>query len=258
MTVAARAFTSERLTGPAALVGLAIAWEVAGRLSDALFFPALSEIVAAWLRLVASGELVEASQVSLLTLVLGYTAGVVLGLIVGSAMGLFSPVRHLLELYVNTFMAAPLIALLPLIALFIGLGLEARSFVVFLFAFFPVVLSSEAAIRSVDPSLVEMGRSFGMSWTKRLFLIVTPGAFPAILAGAHLALVRAIGGVVAAEIFLASAGLGRLMFFYGQSFRPAELFAVILTVVVVAVIVGGGLGVVVRRVGRWQHGLHVE
>jgi NitT/TauT family transport system permease protein len=248
----------EQIATPFALLALAVVWEVAGQISGALFFPPLTEILRAWLGLVTSGELLEASVVSVQTLVLGYVAALVLGAFIGMAMGLFRPVEHLLDLYVNTFMAAPNIALIPLIALFIGLDIQARAFVVFLFAFFPIVLTSEAAIRSVEPSFIEMGRSFGMNWGSRLRRVILPSALPAIIGGARLAFIRAVGAVIGAEIFLASAGLGRLMHQYGTAFRPAELFSIVFTVVAAAILFGGLFSVVQRRVGRWQRGMHAE
>lgn len=248
----------EQIATPVALLALAVVWESAGRLSGALFFPPLSEIVAAWLRLIASGELPEASVVSIQTLLIGYTAALLIGVLVGWAMGLFRPVEHLLDLYVNTFMAAPNIALVPLIALFIGLDIQARAFVVFLFAFFPIVLTSEAAVRSVDKSLLEMGQSFGLGWWGQLWRIILPAALPAMIGGARLAFIRAIGGVIGAEIFLASAGLGRLMHRYGTAFQPAELFAIVLTVVAAAILTGGIFSIVHRRIGGWQRGMRLE
>lgn len=248
----------ERIATPVALLALAVVWETAGRLSGALFFPPLTQILDAWFGLIARGELQEASVVSIQTLIIGFVAALVLGVLTGWAMGLFRRVEHLLDLYVNTFMAAPNIALIPLIALFIGLGIQARAFVVFLFAFFPIVLTAEAAVRSVDPSLLEMGRSLGMGWWARLRRIIIPAAVPAVIGGARLAFIRAIGAVIGAEIFLASAGLGRLMHQYGTAFRPAELFSIVFTVVAAAILVGSLFSVVQRRVGRWQRGLMVE
>jgi NitT/TauT family transport system permease protein len=248
----------EQVATPVALLALAVVWETAGQLSGALFFPPLTEIVSAWFRLVASGELPEASVVSIQTLAMGFGVALVLGVIVGWAMGLFRTVEYVLDLYVNTFMAAPNIALIPLIALFIGLGIQARAFVVFLFAFFPVVLTSEAAVRSVDASLLEMGRSFGMGWWARLTRIILPAALPAVIGGARLAFIRAIGAVIGAEIFLASAGLGRLMHTYGTAFRPPELFSIVLSVVAAAILIGSLFSLVQRRVGRWQRGLTLE
>jgi NitT/TauT family transport system permease protein len=261
MTAVARARTRisfERIATPVALLALAIVWETAGQLSGALFFPPLSEILAAWLRLVGSGELAEASVVSIQTLFMGYAAALLLGVITGWLMGLFRPVEHLLDLYVNTFMAAPNIALIPLIALFIGLDIQARAFVVFLFAYFPIVLTSEAAVRSVDKGLLEMGRAFGLSWGGRLWRIILPAALPAMIGGARLAFIRAIGAVVGAEIFLASAGLGRLMHRYGTAFQPAELFSIVFTIIAAAILMGAFFSLAQRRIGGWQRGMRLE
>jgi ABC-type nitrate/sulfonate/bicarbonate transport system permease component len=212
----------------------------------------------AWWQLASSGELLQAGLVSFQTALTGFVVGFVVGVAVGTAMGLWKPIRYLLDVHLDTFNSAPAVALIPLIALTIGLGFTARAFVVVLFAFFPVVLAVDAAVGSTDRTLLEMGRSFGMSRFEQFRLIIWPSALPAVIGGARIGLIRAIGGVVAAEIFLSSVGLGRLMHIYGTKFRPAELFAIIFTIVTVALLAGAGMERIRRRLGHWQQGFAVE
>ena len=245
----------DRFVAPLAIVGAIVVWEIVGRVSGALFFPPISEIATAWIELAESGDLLEAAGASLHALVIGFSVGLILGLVVGALMGLHESFRYLLDVYVNVFMAAPLIALIPLIAIVLGLDVTARAFFVFLFAFFPVVVNTEAGIRDVDPAIIEMAHSFGMGPIRRFMTVSLPNALPAIMAGIRVSLVRSISGIITAEIFMALTGFGALVAFYGSQFRPPELFAVIMTVVVVAAGAGSGLSAVTGYVGRWQQGL---
>ena len=103
----------------AALVGLAVAWELVGRLDASLFLPPLSRVAVTWWQLLQDGTLAPAASSSLVSLAKGFVPAAVLGVVVGFAMGRFAVVRYVLDGWVNALMSAPLSALVPiLIALF--------------------------------------------------------------------------------------------------------------------------------------------
>jgi NitT/TauT family transport system permease protein len=235
-----------------------IIWEVLGRISNAVFFAPFSEAVRALWRLALSGELTNAVATSLQSLLIGFTVAAVLGLSIGIAMGLSDTVRHTLDVYINTLMAAPLIALIPIIAIFVGLDVAGRAAIVFLFSFFVITVNAEAGVKTTDPDLIEMAQSFCLS-RRRIFLaVILPGAMPAILAGVRLGLVQGVKGMVTAEIFMAITGLGALLDYYGSQFKAAELFAVLLVVVGISMLVSSGFMLLSRRLTRWQTGIALE
>jgi NitT/TauT family transport system permease protein len=244
----------ERLSTPIALVVFLIGWEILGRISNALFFPPFSAVVSTWWKMLSSGELARAMTVSLQALVVGYGLAVLLGVAVGTAMGLSRTVGYLLDIYVTTLMAAPLIALIPIIAIFFGLDVGARAVVVFLFSFFVITLNTDAGMQVADPQMKEMARSFCLSPWQIFVKITLPSAIPAVLAGMRLGIVRAVKGMVTSEMFMALTGLGALLEFYGSQFRPNELFAVLLTVIAFSMIVGAFVKLLDRRLTRWQRG----
>lgn len=248
----------ERYSTPLALVAGVIIWEVLGRTTEAVFFAPFSEVVKALGGLVLSGQLIRAATTSLQSLLVGFTVAAVLGLSIGIAMGLSDTVRHSLDLYINTFMAAPLIALIPIIAIFIGLDTGGRAAIVFLFSFFVITVNAEAGVKGTDPDLIEMAQSFCLSRRKIFMDVILPGAMPAILAGLRLGLVQGVKGMVTAEIFMAMTGLGALLDYYGSQFKAAELFAVLLVVVAISMVVSSGFVVLNRRLTRWQTGIAVE
>lgn len=248
----------DRFSTPLALVAGLIIWEVVGRISNAVFFAPFSEAVRAFWRLALSGELTHAVTTSLQSLLLGFTLAAVLGLSIGIAMGLSDTVRYTLDVYINTFMAAPLIALIPIIAIFVGLDVWGRAAIVFLFSFFVITVNAEAGVRTTDPDLIEMAQSFCLSRRRIFMTVILPGAMPAILAGVRLGLVQGIKGMVTAEIFMAITGLGALLDYYGSQFKAAELFAVLLLVVAISMLVSSGFMLLSRRLTRWQTGIALE
>ena len=248
----------ERFSTPLALVAGVIIWEVLGRISNAVFFAPFSEAVRALWRLALSGELTDAVTTSLQSLLIGFTVAAVLGLSIGIAMGLSDTVRYTLDVYINTLMAAPLIALIPIIAIFVGLDVAGRAAVVFLFSFFVITVNAEAGVKTTDPDLMEMAQAFCLS-RRRIFLsVILPGALPAILAGLRLGMVQGVKGMVTAEIFMAMTGLGALLDYYGSQFKAAELFAVLLVVVAISMLVSSGFMLLSRRLTRWQTGIALE
>ena len=248
----------ERFSTPLALVAGVIIWEVLGRISNAVFFAPFSEAVRALWRLALSGELTDAVTTSLQSLLIGFTVAAVLGLSIGIAMGLSDTVRYMLDVYINTLMAAPLIALIPIIAIFVGLDVGGRAAIVFLFSFFVITVNAEAGVKTTDPDLIEMAQAFCLSRPRIFQTVILPGAMPAILAGLRLGLVQGVKGMVTAEIFMAITGLGALLDYYGSQFKAAELFAVLLGVVASSMLVSSGFMLLSRRLTRWQTGIALE
>ena len=244
-----------RWYGPLAiLVGL-LTWELAGRYVNPLFFAPPSAVAQAWVALVASGELPTASTASLLALGIGFGSAVIVGLVVGTLMALNKPTKYVLDPFVNTLMAAPTIALMPIIVLGFGLELQGRAVIIFVFSVWPIIVTTEAGMSSVKAQYIEMARSFGLSSRQMLLEVRLRSALPAIMVGMRVALIRALSGLVVAELFLALTGIGFLLRVYGTSFRTAELFALIATVVIAAMLGSGILNRFAGRFSAWQQGM---
>jgi NitT/TauT family transport system permease protein len=113
-------------TNMLSILSLAILWEVAGRTLDSTLIPPLSQIGAAWWKLLSSGKLLSNLTVSLATLAAGFFLAVLIGIVIGVLMGRFRAVEHFLDLYVNALMSAPSTAFVPVLILWFGLGIESR------------------------------------------------------------------------------------------------------------------------------------
>jgi len=240
------------------ILTLAILWEGAGRMIDSMLIPPLSKIGAAWWKLLLSGKLLANLTLSLWTLAAGFFLAVFIGILIGVLMGRFRGVEHFLDLYVNALMSAPSTAFVPVLILWFGLGVESRIAVVFLFAVFVVIINTMTGVKQVDGTFVEMARSFGAKEREVFFKILLPAALPAIMAGVRLGMGRAVKGMVTAEMLLTLTGIGGMIMQYGSAFATDSLFALILTILIVAMITMKLVQKVDQRLTGWKVEIAIE
>lgn len=245
-------------TNALSILSLAVLWEVVGRSVDSVLIPPLTQIGAAWWKLLASGKLLPNLTMSLATLAAGFFLAVLLGIVVGLLMGRFRAVEHFLDLYVNSLMSAPAIAFVPVLILWFGLGVQSRIAVVFLFAVFVIIINTMTGVKQVDSILIEMARSFGAKEREIFFKIVLPASMPAIMAGVRLGMGRAVKGMVTAEMLLTLTGIGAMIMQYGSAFATDSLFAVILTILIIAMITMKLVQWVDRRLTGWKVEIAIE
>ena len=234
MTIRRSAFES----GPfvASLVLVLVLWEAAGRMADTLVLPPLSAVATALWQFILDGTLVRATAVSLGALALGMLLSIVGGVVIGALMGRYRAVEYALGVYVDAAMSAPMIAFVPLFILLFGIGYPTRVITVIIFAIFPIIINTFAGVRSVDPSLVQMARSFGANERQLFWQVRLPGAFPLMASGIRLGTSRGVKGVVNGEVLIAVVGLGGLVNQYGNAFSMDALYAIIIYLVAAAMI----------------------
>lgn len=245
-------------TNVLSFLSLAVLWEVAGRAMNSTLIPPLSQIGAAWWKLLSSGKLLANLSMSLTTLAIGFSLAMLFGIVLGLLMGRFRAVEHFFDLYVNALMSAPSTAFVPVFILWFGLGVESRIAVVFLFAVFVIIINTMTGVKQVDTVLVEMARSFGAREREIFFKIMLPAALPAIMAGLRLGIGRAVKGMVTGEMLLTLTGIGAMIMQYGSSFATDALFAVILTVLMVALLTMKAVHWIDRRLTGWKAEIVVE
>ena len=236
----------------AALVGLALGWELVGRLDVSMFVPPLSRVAVVWWQLLGDGTLARAASSSLASLAKGFVPAAALGVVVGLAMGRFAPVRHLLDGWVNALMSAPLSALVPVLIALFGVRDTVVAASVFMFSFFVIVVNTMAGVRATDRSLVEMARAFGAGEAALFGRIYLPVALPAVMLGLRLGVVQAVKGMVVGEMLISLVGLGERLIYYGNTFLITELYAVILSVLALALLTAQAAQAVDRALVRWK------
>jgi len=238
-----------RLLVFSAVVGL---WELFRSYSQNFLLPRFSEIVGALFRLLFfEDRFWEALYVSNQALLLGYAIAVVVGIPLGLAAGRFRWMDRILNPYVGVLLAMPIAPFIPIVIIALGLGLSARVFIVVLFAFIFITVNTRAGVRNVEPSLIEMAKSFGASESQIWRRIVIPGATPAIFAGMRIGLGRSITGMVMVELLLVASGLGRLLLEFSGRMQSDLVFATVLAVIIEALALLTAMQAIERRIARW-------
>lgn len=254
----ARAETRERLTlGLAALILPLVAWEALPRLvalprGMRLFFATPSQIIGALGDLVRSGELQQHFTVSALEFLIGLGLSIVVGLPLGILLGRVRWLDDLVDPFVTALNATPRIVWLPLLILWLGLGIWSKVMIVFLGAVFPLLVNTYEGVRNADRVLVNVVRSFGGSPWQVARIVVLPGALPYVVAGLRLAIGRAILGVVVGEFFGASRGLGYMIASAASSYRPDVMFAGVLLLMALSLALTFSVQAVEARLTRWR------
>lgn len=215
---------------------LIVGWQLVGNDSAMIRMPTFTRTVGAFWRMVVSWQLPAALLQSNIALVSGYAIALVVAIPLGVLMGTVGLARKVINPYLLILLSIPLITVLPILQTIFGLGLGTRIVVVFLFSFVYIAMNTMVGVRSLPADLEEMSRSFGASRLQRLLKVVLPHAFPAIMAGARLGLGRGVVGMVIAELFLVSSGLGSLLSFYMTRFDTGAVLAVALTMVLEGVV----------------------
>jgi NitT/TauT family transport system permease protein len=249
--------TALKRVSPAAWVAIVLvtAWQLgawAGLLNP-LFYGSPLEVVGAAVEQVQSPPFWSDVWLSVgQEMLTGYALAVVLAIPLGILTGWSNFVSALVEPWLNALNATPRIALLPLLILWFGLGLENKIAVVFVGVFVSVMFNTFYGVRTVDSSLLNVGRTFGASRGRLLRTVVLPTAVPFALVGMRLGVGRAVVGVLVAEYFTSNAGLGNFIMRAGQADRTGRLLFGAIVITSIALIGFYLLGRVERRFTRWR------
>lgn len=223
-----------RLLSFALLFGL---WELAGNIPISLAFPPFSAVAEALFRLTISGELLAGFAETLPPLMIGLAIVAVFGIAFGIAMGLSHDAEWLFYPVFVIMQTAPMAAIIPLITYVYGIGMTAKVIAVIVLSAPMVVLNCYNGIRHTSKSLLEMCHSFGGTRAQELTKIILPHASGMIFAGLRLGISGGFIGIVLAELLITPTGLGDIISYYRSIARYPEMFAAILSIIVMAALV---------------------
>jgi NitT/TauT family transport system permease protein len=225
MTIAGR-----RIPMPLSLLVWFALWEVVGRLGLVFLIPPFTDVLASIGPVVTSSRFADAAIVTLQAFGIGMALSLTIGIGLGFLMGRVKAVGDVMGMWVNIFESSPLTAIVPALMALLGFGLPTMVVTVFLFSVWVIALDTQVGVTHVNPSLLEMGRSFGASRRQMLGKIVFFAALPEILAGVRLGLIRGVKGVVIGQLLIAIVGIGYLFERYSRSFLMAEFWALLIVV----------------------------
>lgn len=225
-----------------------VLWEIVGRLDAVFIFPPFSGVLKALWGILHLNQFHKAALMSLEAFGIGMFFAVLVGIFLGFLMGRVETANKLLGMWVNIFASAPLSSLVPILMLLFGFGQLTIIVTTFLFAVWIITLDTYAGVRHINPSLLEMGRSFGASrfhtYTKILFW----AALPEMLAGIRMGLIRAVKGVVIGQLLVSVVALGQMFSRYSRSFLLEEFWGLTLILFVFALSLSAAVGWVEKKV----------
>jgi ABC-type nitrate/sulfonate/bicarbonate transport system permease component len=234
------------------LVVLIGAWEIFGRDVNPVFGSYPSAIAEAAVALARSGKLWTALLDSLRPFAVGYALAIVVGVPLGLIIGRFRVVEAAIGIYITAGYAMPLVALVPLLILWLGLGFTVKVAIIFLLSVFPICINTWLGVTAVPKTLIEVGKSFVAPDSVILRRIILPATLPYIMAGIRLAVGRAVVAMVIAEFFTSISGLGAIIITSANNFDTATTFVPIIIIMLLAVALNFLIGVVERWVAPCQ------
>ncbi len=233
------------------LAGIAL-WEIAGRLTSAAFMVPFSETLVRLWQLVTTWEFIAQFLDSAKLFLTGFVLALIVGMPLGLLLARARVLRVGIEPYIMTLYATPIVALIPFILSLMGFGFAPKVLVVFLFAVFPVLYNTVEGARSIKPEMIEVAKSYRSSEWSLWREVMLPYTLPYTMTGVRQAIGRALVGMIAAEFFLSSTGLGQLIMSASQNFDTGGVFASILVIGLIGVgLMRLGLAIE-RHFARWR------
>ena len=237
------------------MLALLVFWETASRAGwiDPLFVSSPSLIAAKLIDMIADGSIWPHVLASGEIAGLGFGLSILVGVPMGLAMGRSETIRATLDPYTTALNAAPQVAFLPLLIIWLGIGIASKVALVFLGSFIIMVVNTETGVAQVDKRLVETAHSFMANERQILMKIVLPSALPYIIAGMRLGVGRALVMVVVAEIYASTKGLGYLIFQAGGMYDTAQVFVGVFILAGAGVLLNAFLRWLEQRLAPWRH-----
>jgi ABC-type nitrate/sulfonate/bicarbonate transport system permease component len=231
---------------------LLVAWEIAGRYANRLFFRPLSEVVEAGAELLRDPNVQHAILTTFWELGLSFVLSVVVGIIIGMIVAANRLTYQSAYPVILLIYAIPQITVLPLFVLYFGPGPASKVAFGFSHGVFPIILNVVGGVQSVDRLLLASARSMGATPWKVFKRIIFPHLVPCLFTGMRLAMTACLLGVILGELYVSSGGIGFLTRQYTETFRPDRLFALVGVLALLAIVLNESLRRAELRFGRWR------
>jgi NitT/TauT family transport system permease protein len=245
----------KKILGTVSVVLFLAVWELVGNVYqwiNPLFMSAPSLILKAAIELFRSGEIWNDLYVSGVEFFWGFILSVVVGIPFGIAVGWYKRAAYIFDPFVNAMNATPRVALLPLIIIWLGIGILSKVGIIFLGSVFPLMINTRDGVKTSPINLLNAAKSFGASQWQIFGSVVLPSTLPFILTGLRLAVGRALIGVFVGELYAATAGIGFMVTVAGATFQTDKVFVGILIFIIVGLIGTNAVDRVERRFDKWR------
>jgi NitT/TauT family transport system permease protein len=217
----------KKILGGVSVALFLIAWELVGNVFqwiNPMFMSAPSLIFKAGFEMFRSGEIYHDLYVSGIEFVGGYLLAAAVGIPFGIMTGWYKRMSYVFDPFVNAMNATPRVALLPLVIIWLGIGILSKVGIIFLGAVFSILINTRDGVKTTPANLLTAARSFGASEWMVFKTVVIPSTIPFILTGLRLAVGRALVGVLVGELYAATAGIGFMITVAGATFQTDKVF----------------------------------
>jgi len=241
------------LGGGAVTIVMAI-WQAcwsAGMISP-LFFSGPSAIAKRFWEDLLHGNLLSDIAYSGKNFAVGFVLAVVAGVVLGVVVGWYKRVAMIADPFLNALYATPRVAMVPLIIIWFGIGMWSKVFIVFISAFFPVLINTIGGVRATDADLLRAARAFCASDWQIFTTLAVPGAVPFILTGVRQGVALGLIGVVVGEMFGGSEGVGFRVAYGGQTFATDTLFTGVLIIAFAGILLTWLAELLEKRFSLWR------
>jgi len=217
-----------------------------------IFLSSPTAVAQTGFRLFAKGEIWNDLRVSGTEFFWGFFFSIVVGIPLGLAAGWYRRFYYAVDPFISALNATPRIALLPLLIIWVGIGIWSKILIVFLGAVIPICINALAGVRTTDARLLKVARSFGSSEGQIFRTIILPSSVPFLLTGLRLGVGRAMIGVFVGELYAATAGVGFMITVAGATFQTDKVFVGVMIIAIAGVLMIEALTRLERRFDTWR------
>lgn len=241
-----------KLIAPILLIAI---WQVASvsGLTNTNILPSPGRVVSTFFKLIENGKLGNGLLVSGIRVIKGFGIAVVIGVTLGVIMGQFKILNKILSSLISIFRPVPMIAWIPLLILWLGIGEDSKVAVIIIGATWPILLNTIAGILSVDKKLLEVAQVNEKSRREILLYVILPSAWPSIITGIRLGISTAWTCVVAAEMIAASSGIGYMITYARELSQPDVVLVGVFTIGLVGLLIDAVIMRIQKRLLRWNY-----
>jgi NitT/TauT family transport system permease protein len=232
-----------------------IVWELVGNVFqwiNPMFMSSPSLIYKAAVQLFVSGEIYHDLYVSGVEFLGGYFLAAAVAIPFGILVGWYKRASYVFDPFINAMNATPRVALLPLVIIWLGIGILSKVGIIFLGAVFSILINTRDGVKTTPVNLLNAAKSFGASEWLVFKTVVVPSTIPFILTGLRLAVGRALVGVLVGELYAATAGIGFMITVAGATFQTDKVFVGVLIFALSGMIGMELLTKIERKFDKWR------
>jgi NitT/TauT family transport system permease protein len=246
---------SRNWLGVISIIAGILAWHLVTRYSGMPNFilPSPLSVWTRFLKAIIDGSLLYHTSVTLIEIVFGLLAGTFLATIVGYALAKSRSLERILSPYIVASQAIPIVAIAPLLVIWLGDGILSKVVICALIVFFPVLVNTIVGVRAVPVALYDLMNSLHASRAQILWKVEVPASLPVFLGGLRVGATLSVIGAIVGELVDAEEGLGFLLQLGDFQYDTPMVFVAVFMLILLALMLYGIVTLLEKRFLKWQN-----